>query len=111
MIVSPEYWVSRIDISCVTRTKTSDTLSFGVPSSIGGGLILEEIVSEAYTCCFQTHFIRAMKQLTISGQKFQAKQLLNLPKKEGLFMLIVQERVVSFLVHSLKSIHFEQQGI
>lgn len=72
MIVSPEYCVSRIDISCVTRTNTSDTLSFGVPSSIGGGLIREEMVSEAYTCCFQTQFIRTIKQFTVSGQKLQA---------------------------------------
>lgn len=49
MIVSAEYCVSRIDMSCVTRTKTSKTLSFGVPSSIGGGLIFAEIVSDAYT--------------------------------------------------------------
>lgn len=45
--VSPEYWVSRIDMSCVTRTKTSATLSFGVPSSIGGGLVFGEILSDA----------------------------------------------------------------
>lgn len=45
--VSSEYWVSRIDMSCVTRTKTSWTLSFGVPSSIGGGLIFGERLSEA----------------------------------------------------------------
>lgn len=71
MTVSPEYWVSRIDISCVTRTKTSDTLSFGVPSSMGGGLMLEEMVSEAYTCCFQTHFVRTLKQPIVFEQKFQ----------------------------------------
>lgn len=38
-----------MDMSCITRTKTSETLSFGVPSSIGGGLIVGERVSDAYT--------------------------------------------------------------
>lgn len=49
MTVSSEYWVSRIDISWITRTNTSATLSFGVPSSIGGGLMFWERLSDAYT--------------------------------------------------------------
>ena len=52
--VSSEYWVSRIDISCVTRTNTSATLSFGVPSLIGGGLIFWETTSDAYICIDRT---------------------------------------------------------
>jgi hypothetical protein len=47
--VSPEYWVSSIDMSCVTRTNTSATLSFGVPSLIGGGFMSGEMLSDAYT--------------------------------------------------------------
>lgn len=47
--VSPEYCVSNIDMSWVTLTNTSATLSLGVPSSIGGGLMFGEILSDEYT--------------------------------------------------------------
>lgn len=45
--VSPEYCVSKIDMSCVILTNTSATLSFGVPSSTGGGLLSGEILSDS----------------------------------------------------------------
>jgi hypothetical protein len=36
-IVSPEYCVSRTDTSCRSRTAASRSVSWGVPSSLGGG--------------------------------------------------------------------------
>lgn len=49
-IVSLKYCVSKMDMSCVTRTRTSATLSFGVPSEYGGGRRLDDNASISYTC-------------------------------------------------------------